>query len=286
MTDDCWVCGNESLSLIKASNIENNISSKSFSITDDNYGVTNDIYQCNSCGFMQCHKLNNVLNYYVDMKDKSYIETSEQRSLQMQKIIESFNKVKKRGKLLDVGAGSGLLVAKANSAGYVAEGIEPSVWLYESAIENNLKMYLGTLPHKKIKNKYDVVCLIDVIEHVNNPVGMLNEVNNILDNNGIGVLITPDVGSVMARILKWKWWHFRIAHIGYFNKKTIELCLNNSGFEIVSISKPSWYFLADYLFSRISNYMPLFGRIKLPSTFSKYTIPLNLYDSFQIIFQK
>ena len=107
-----------------------------------------------------------------------------------------------------------------------------------------------------------------------------------MSNNGIGVIITPDVSSIMAKILGWNWWHYRMAHIGYFDKKTISNCLDLSGFKILKVSRPSWYFPLDYLIMRVNQYFPRY--LKLPSLkiFSKVSFPLNLFDSLQIIFEK
>jgi 2-polyprenyl-3-methyl-5-hydroxy-6-metoxy-1,4-benzoquinol methylase len=286
MINTCWICSQNKLKLVKPSNIDSSLTSQSFAITDKQYGVTGDIFLCNSCGFLQCHKLPNVLKYYEEMEDKNYDETSDQRSLQMKKVLKCIEPFKNHGRLLDIGAGSGLLVREADVLGYEAEGIEPSVWLQKIAENNNLKVHLGTLPHSSVGHNYDIITLVDIIEHVSAPVDILKDVYSVLDDNGICLLITPDVKSLMARILKWKWWHYRIAHIGYFNKETIELCLKNAGFKIVSISRPIWYFPANYLIKRIMKYLPSFMNIPLPAFLSKITIPLNLYDSIQVIFVK
>ena len=259
MIDKCWICSQNKLKLVKPGNIDSSLTSQSFEITDKEYGVTGDIFLCNSCGFLQCHKLPNVLKYYEEMEDNNYHKTSAQRSLQMKKILKSIAPYKNHGKLLDIGAGSGLLVHEAVTLGFKAKGIEPSIWLQKIAVNNGLNVILGTLPHPSIKQKFDVITLVDIIEHVSNPVEILKDVYSAMDENGIGLLITPDVNSLMAKILKWKWWHYRIAHIGYYNKETIELCLINAGFKIISISRPTWYFSADYLIKRMMKYLPSFS---------------------------
>ena len=96
----------------------------------------------------------------------------------------------------------------------------------------------------------------------------------------------PDLDSVAARLMGWKWWHFRIAHIGYFNKVTLEKALNLAGLEVVKWGRPVWYFTADYLLQRVNKYFP--STLRLPSVkyLNKITIPLNLWDSLYVIFKK
>ena len=226
-----------------------------------------------------------VGKFYEDMTDKTYVETSTQRSIQMIRILKNLMAYKSKGSLLDIGAGSGLLVEEGLKLGFDSEGIEPSQWLCELA-RKKLNVHLGVLPHKGLKKEYDIVTLVDIIEHVSNPRGILEDVHKIMSNNGIGVIITPDVSSIMAKILGWNWWHYRMAHIGYFDKKTISNCLDLSGFKILKVSRPSWYFPLDYLIMRVNQYFPRY--LKLPSLkiFSKVSFPLNLFDSLQIIFEK
>ena len=69
------------------------------------------------------------------MEDDGYTETSTQRLIQMKRIIDSVKDYKKSGRLLDVGAGSGLLVKQANLAHFKAEGVEPSSWLQKTTIK-------------------------------------------------------------------------------------------------------------------------------------------------------
>lgn len=151
--------------------------------------------------------------------------------------------------------------------------------MQEQAKKYGLPVYLGTFPHPELTGQYDVVTLIDVIEHVSNPVNLLSDICNAISDNGIVVVVTPDVGSLMARILGWKWWHFRIAHIGYFNKKTLGMALDKAGFQLIRMARPTWYFTANYLFERASKYLPSFLRIPAPCFLRKIVIPLNLGDS-------
>jgi hypothetical protein len=97
-------------------------------------------------------------------------------------------------------------------------------------------------------------------------------------------VVTPDAGSLTARLFGWKWWHFRVAHIGYFNRKNFLMALDKAGFELIKIYRPSWYFSADYIFDRLKKYMPQFMQLSTPPFLKNFTIPLNLRDSLLGIF--
>jgi len=278
----CWVCRSERLELVKPANFSEALTSSSFSITDSHYGVTAAIYRCGSCKFLQCSDIGQVLAFYETLVDSDYEAGRQERSLQARKILDVVRKLRPGGRLLDIGAGSGMLVEQAIQMGYRAEGIEPSGWLHEMAVQRNLPVHLGTFPHAAAAGRFDVITLIDVIEHVPNPVELLRHIEEALAVGGIAVIVTPDVGSLAARILRWKWWHFRVAHIGYFNKRTLILALDRAGLRPVLFRRPAWFFTAEYLWVRTHRYLPKFLRVAPPRFLTRVVIPVNLRDSWLI----
>lgn len=267
---------------MKPSNIEGRLESNSFSITDSHYGMTGAIYRCSACGFLQCSDLPEVVQFYENLEDAGYEAGRQERSLQARRILELARTLQPEGRLIDVGAGSGMLVEQAIQMGYQAEGVEPSAWLHRVARERNLPVHLGTFPHSAARGQFDLIMLIDVIEHVTDPMDLLRNIAGSLAEGGVAVIVTPDVQSVAARILGWKWWHFRVAHIGYFNKRTLLFALDQAGLRLVLVRRPSWYFTADYLWVRLHRYLPGFLRLPSPRFLSRIVIPVNLRDSWLI----
>src|SRR3990172_12629254 len=169
----CWICVFKPVDLVKPSNIKKPLDSHSFSVTDSTYGVTTSLGKCKQCGFVQSIEPLDVLSFYHDLEDINYESNRKQRSLQAEYILSVIRKVKNQGRLLDIGAGSGILVEQALKYGYHAEGVEPSKWFHAKAVEHNIPVKCGVFPHQELLGKYEVITLIDVIEHVNNPVELL-----------------------------------------------------------------------------------------------------------------
>lgn len=280
---NCRMCGSGDLILKKGSGQSKELTSSDFAITDSSYGLTLDIFSCNACGLIQCPVFGNVLEYYVALEDAEYEATRKERSLQAIKTLNIIKKYKPSGALFDVGAGSGILVKQAIAMGYQSEGIEPSEWLYRKAQEKQLPVSKGVISVEKINKKYDIITIIDVIEHVENPNELLAQARCLLQDDGLIVITTPDVDSFCAKLFGWKWWHYRVAHITYFNKRTLTKIIVKAGFEIIAAKRPSWYFTLFYLFERLKIYMPKFLRFPTPQWLKKVTIPLNLFDSWLII---
>jgi 2-polyprenyl-3-methyl-5-hydroxy-6-metoxy-1,4-benzoquinol methylase len=281
----CWVCDSEDIKVIKESNINDQLDSDNYAITNSDYGITGELSKCSNCGFVQCTKENNVIQYYEDLVDTEYEETRAERKLQEQRILKLISKYKPEGSLLDIGAGSGILVEAALEMGYNAEGVEPSKWLQQKAVERKLPIHQGIFPSDKLKEKYDIIVLVDVIEHVNNPKQLLSEIKKAIKDDGIFILITPDVGSLMPKLLRWRWWHYRVAHIGYFNKKNLKYLTDHTGYKQIKITRPAWYFKLDYLIKRSYKLLPKFLHLPIPRFLKKIVIPINLRDSILGIYR-
>ena len=280
---DCWICGCTELILMKPSNIDGELTAEGFQVTDADYGLTADIYECQDCGFLQCSNFTDVTDFYENMEDVEYEQTRSQRLVQANTLIGDVAKIRSGGHLLDIGAGSGILVESALSRGYKAEGVEPSRWMHAQAQMHGLPVSLGYFPAAASHDKYDVITLIDVLEHVADPVQLLSQIHTALSDDGIALVVTPDVRSFFARLLGWRWWHFRLAHIGYFSRSTLERACEKADLEIIQSSRPTWYFPLSYLLERAQRYLPRFLRFRTPKFTSKVSVPLNLFDSWQII---
>jgi SAM-dependent methyltransferase len=188
--------------------------------------------------------------------------------------------------LLDVGAASGMLVRAAEREGLTAEGVEPSESLVQRGIAQGAKLHAGVLPHPALGDrKFDIVMLADVIEHVRDPVELLRLARAHVAESGVMLVVTPDVSSVAARLLGPRWWHLRLAHVGYFDDRSFEAACAAAGMQIVDTARAKWFFKAGYLAERTERYLPTrpinrLGRA-LPGVRRAYeqVIPLNLFDS-------
>lgn len=282
----CWVCGQQNFTLKKKSDVHSKLKSENFAITNFDYGKTGELQQCKNCGFIQCIDLEEVVQFYEDLEDPEYENTRKERKLQEERLIRFFKKYKDSGKLLDIGAGSGIMVEASLEQGYQAEGIEPSKWLQENARKLGIPVHQGVFPHPLTPGPFDIITFVDVIEHVTEPAKLLTEIKNALADEGILVLVTPDVNSVAAKIFGYKWWHYRIAHIGYFNKRNLTQLLQSTGYRIIKITRPSWYFTLKYLGIRFLSFLPKFLRFPLPNFLERITIPVNLRDSLLVVCKK
>jgi SAM-dependent methyltransferase len=279
----CRLCGGGNLRCLWPSNLDAGLDAKAFRITDGGYGRTAAVYRCDACGFRQCSDLGEVLGFYQGMDDPAYEATRAERALQARKLLGSLPAGPAGRRLLDVGAGSGITVAEALRLGYRAEGVEPSRALHAEARRRGLPVHLGVLPHEEVRGSHDVVTLVDVVEHVADPLGLLRAAAAALAPDGVLMVVTPDVGSVPARLMGRRWWHYRVAHVGYFDRHTLTRAVRSVGLEPISITRPSWYFPLSYLAERGATYLPAPLRPRIPAALGRAVIRLNLRDSLLMI---
>lgn len=288
----CRACGRTTgLTQIRPSSITGELSSDDFAITDLRYGVTAAICRCGACGLLQCPDTNDVLAFYQRLEDPQYEEGRAQRYLQAEQIIRTTLKAlgcaSGHGKtLLDVGAGSGILLQAARKFGFSAVGIEPSSWLVVQARAHGLDVHEGVLPHAAASGPFDVVTLIDVIEHVSEPGRLLSAIRDVLKPGGMAIVVTPDVASLIARVLSYRWWHYRIAHISYFDRKSLTIMTERAGLTVKQFRRPGWYFSYAYLRERLLQYLPAWLVPRAFGPLKSAVVPLNLGDSLLMICER
>ena len=158
-----------------------------------------------------------------------------------------------------------MLVAEAQREGLDAVGVEPSRSLAERAREEHgVQVFEGVLPHPELEGRrFDLVFLIDVIEHVADPVGLLLACTGALTDRGVLLLVTPDARSLGARLLRSRWWHYRLAHVGYFDRRSLARAFDRVGLEPEDWVRARWFFEVRYLASRVNSYLPVAGLNRL-----------------------
>lgn len=289
--DGCWVCGAPSAEVRpwRDGIAPDTIRSDDFRITDARYGTTLPLARCGRCGFVFAPDARalDLAAAYAALDDEEYVRTGASRRLQMRALVRRARRLHPGARtLLDVGAGTGLLVDEARRAGLAAVGVEPSVRLAAHACAAGIPVTTGTLPHPALDaRRFDVVMLVDVLEHVADPVALLRRCAERLAPGGIVVVVTPDVASTAARALGRRWWHYRIAHVGYFTRATLARAAGRAGLAVGVNGRSAWYLPMGYLVARLGVYLP--GRqrsagedVRRPLRWlDRLTVPLDLRDS-------
>ncbi|MFO7958006.1 MAG: methyltransferase domain-containing protein [Candidatus Brocadiia bacterium] len=165
-----------------------------------------------------------------------YLHDRSLARLRMENIIRYC----RMGRLLDVGCSNGALVRAAQEYGFEAEGIDSDPWVAERAARMTGCGIEGCpLVEFVSESKYDVVTLIDTLEHLIQPHESLHKVRSILQSGGLLVIEMPDADQPGFRRLELQWKHVKPGeHAYYFGHGHLEGLLADTGFRLVDTIVP------------------------------------------------
>lgn len=147
--------------------------------------------------------------------------------------LDTLERFRASGRILDVGAGAGLFLARAAQRGWSVSGVELSDFGPRFAKANfGLDIFCGTLEAAAFPDKhFDVVILQDTIEHVPDPAGMLREIRRILRTGGALVISTPNFDA-LGRIVTGDDWALisPAEHLFLFSRRSLRRALEQAGF--------------------------------------------------------
>lgn len=137
-------------------------------------------------------------------------------------------------RLLDVGCSSGAFLGAAVKLGYAAEGVEPAAKAAATAQAAGLNVHQGLLEEAAFAGaSFDTVTLLEVIEHLKEPLPLLREIQRILKPGGILLVGTANADSWQARAFGAHWDYLSIAkhggHISFFNPHSLEKLAAQAG---------------------------------------------------------
>jgi 2-polyprenyl-3-methyl-5-hydroxy-6-metoxy-1,4-benzoquinol methylase len=137
-------------------------------------------------------------------------------------------------RVLDVGCGSGVLLARMQALGWQVEGLEVDPDGVKAARALGVPVRLGTLEEQKFPdNHFDAVHSAHVIEHVFDPLSLLRECYRILKPGGTLVVLTPNIASLGHKIFGSAWLNLDPPrHLVLFSAKTLGQATKQAGFDI------------------------------------------------------
>lgn len=233
----CSLCGSTRLLPI----YEGKIRSGSYGKTTEN---DHCVLECSDCSLV----------FLKEQSDKSFYETEEYREQYNDSIsVEDYqnrhdafetSKITRIGLdslrekvVADFGCGGGAFLDAA--FGYAREtiAVEP-LTSYHSHLTKRHKTFQYGAELACAEVEVDVATSFDVIEHVRDFQGYLDDIKKSLCPNGVLYLMTPNFNDILTHLIgsPFSNFNFRTAHEYYFNKATIFKALTQSGFKNVEVS--------------------------------------------------
>jgi 2-polyprenyl-3-methyl-5-hydroxy-6-metoxy-1,4-benzoquinol methylase len=216
---------------------------------------THPIKRCRQCGLVYIYpppkpeEIRNLYStYHEDTKQLHLCSSGEQQLFS--EILDMVQSRVPAGALLDVGASYGYFLHAARQRGFAVKGVEladePAAYARTTL---NLDVANGQLEDLRIPNaEFDVVTLLNVLEHLTDPYRTLCESIRIMKPGGVIAIVVPNLNfgyallSVPAVLNKLISMGITVsvfdvpAHLFLFTPQTLSCMLRDAGFTDISIT--------------------------------------------------
>lgn len=159
------------------------------------------------------------------------------KSINLNNKLELINKVSNGKNILDYGCGVGDFLEHLQKNGYDVLGMEPNDSarkIAQSKIGNE-KVTSTELEHND--QKFDIITLWHVLEHIPNLNEIIGELKNHLTDNGVLIIAVPNHQSYDAKYYGKYWAAYDVPrHLWHFSDKSMSNLLSNFGMKIDKIS--------------------------------------------------
>jgi SAM-dependent methyltransferase len=137
-----------------------------------------------------------------------------------------------RGRMLDVGCGNGAMLTAfgARRPDWVLAGLERDGRCCERILALPGVEHFHTPPLDAVEDRYDVITMIHVLEHVERPVEMLRDVRRHLQPGGLLVVEVPDLLQNPFDIVI-------LDHYLHFTEHSAAILLRRAGFAIIGVAR-------------------------------------------------
>ncbi|WP_372795042.1 class I SAM-dependent methyltransferase [Lutibacter sp.] len=194
-------------------------------------------------------KLEDLGNYYESSDYISHTDSKKSFTDKLYQIVKGYTLNKKlslinsfkteQKNLLDVGCGTGDFLLNCKNNGWNVVGVEPNQnakSLAESKLTVNSISKIYTNLSDINSEKFDVITLWHVLEHVTNLEVYILNLKQLLKPNGVLVIAVPNFKSYDANYYKQFWAAFDVPrHLWHFSKKSIQLLFSKENMAVEKI---------------------------------------------------
>lgn len=148
--------------------------------------------------------------------------------------LKLINTQSAKGKLLDIGSGTGDFLVVAKNEGWDITGIEPSAKAKGIAINKgvNFADSLSVLE----SHSFDIITMWHVLEHVPNLEDYLSELKRLIKPTGTIIIAVPNFKSFDANFYGRHWAAYDVPrHIWHFSKTAIEKLFAEKGIQLTAV---------------------------------------------------
>ncbi|MGB8698080.1 MAG: class I SAM-dependent methyltransferase [Thermosynechococcaceae cyanobacterium] len=164
------------------------------------------------------------------------------RKLEARRLLSCCQGLPENARIIDVGCGDGFylsLLRQFGKSGWQLEGIDPSDLAVLAAHRTGLTIHQGTIQSLDLpKASSDLAFMIATLEHVDDPVQVLEVVRSLLRPGGHVVIVTDNTDTLDFRLFQQRHWggyHFP-RHWNLFNPSTLRQLAQKVDLEVAQLT--------------------------------------------------
>lgn len=205
----------------------------------DRYGFLYPTALCGECGNVQQSRYygDNILqDFYENFYRKIYGKPEPKKFFERQrrtgsKVWDFVTQLRTPKTVLEVGCGAGGILSVFQDRGSEVLGLDYDEIYLAEARRHEIPVVKGPIETFASENKFDLIILCHVLEHLVNPVQLLKELRGLLTPGGILYIEVPSLeyvsnGGYGYDLLQY----FQNAHTIHFTTETLRLLMLRAGF--------------------------------------------------------
>jgi 2-polyprenyl-3-methyl-5-hydroxy-6-metoxy-1,4-benzoquinol methylase len=249
----CWVCGATALAPVNSALFELSEYARQDPELARYSGATVRLVRCRVCGFGQPEALPSLPGYFARMYDQRWsVEwmrgelASAAKDLIFRRVLEGLEARVSGRTLLDLGAHVGRLMQAARARGWSVEGVElnPSTAAFAAEASGLPVHRMDASELADSGRRWDAVTLVDVLEHIPDPVAALAAARGVLRPGGwIAVKVPHGPAQLRKELLRERLSrHYRatvadnLVHVNHFGVTSLARALERAGFHDAAVT--------------------------------------------------
>lgn len=216
------------------------------------------VLKCDTCGLVRLSSTDHITDELYEssgMLDSCNLDSNISKEKSMEDNIRRLNQTRKfihDKSVLDFGCGSGTYLSLAKSIASSVCGVELDKHYRQAYLDNDIQVYRGLEDIGTIK--YDVITMFHVIEHLRDPIKIINDLKRFMHKDSLLIIETPNSDDALLSLYhsqhfaNFTYWSF---HLYLYNEMTLQSLLRQAH---MNLTKP-YYGIYQYQRYPIANHM-------------------------------
>jgi 2-polyprenyl-3-methyl-5-hydroxy-6-metoxy-1,4-benzoquinol methylase len=194
------------------------------------------------------------------------------------------------GRALDIGCAAGFFLKVLSRHGWQVDGVElsPEIARHAQEVYGFDQVHVGELGTSSFEpDSFDLITCWDLVEHVPDPIRLLQKARSLLKADGYLIIETQNVDSRFARLLGRRWQHYKhLEHLYHFSASTLRLLLKKSGLDLVHQTSRfgGKHVSLGFIRERATRIHPAMETLLRPlSLLKEFHLYVNVYDELIVV---